>query len=89
MKAFPFRWDFFTFLQGSLNPQIYELAPQISEINSHSPQIPKTPGGPMIVSGAYLLYYLRCESQIWCNDASLDGDMSQTIFRSLWPWTMT
>ena len=30
MKAFPLRWDFFiTFLQGSLDPQNYELAPQI------------------------------------------------------------
>ena len=25
---------------------------------------------------AYLLYSLRWESQIWCMDASLDGDMS-------------
>ena len=33
----------------------------------------------IIMSGAYLLYYLRLEFQIWCMDASLDGDMSQTI----------
>ena len=36
-----------------------------------------------IVSGAYLIYYLRVESQIWCKDASLDVDMLYTIFRSL------
>ena len=35
------------------------------------------------VSGAYLLYYLRLESQIWCMDASLVGDMSRTICGSL------
>ena len=27
----------------------------------------------IIVSGAYLLYYLGRESQIWCVNASLDG----------------
>ena len=27
----------------------------------------------IIVSGAYLLYYLRRESQIWCVNASWDG----------------
>ena len=27
----------------------------------------------IIVSGAYLLYHLRQDSQIWCMDASLDG----------------
>ena len=32
-----------------------------------------------IKSGAYLLYSLRQESQIWCMDASLDGGMSCTI----------
>ena len=37
----------------------------------------------IIVSGAYLLYYLREESQIYCMDTSLDADMSHTIFRSL------
>ena len=47
---------FFTFLQSSLNPQNYELAPQIPKkllpvlpsslkIFSHSPQIRKTPRG--------------------------------------------
>ena len=37
----------------------------------------------MTVSGAFLLYYLRYESQIWCMDASLDGDMSRTILGHL------
>ena len=37
----------------------------------------------IIVSGAYLLYHLRLESQIWYVDAFLDGDMSHTIFGSL------
>ena len=37
----------------------------------------------IIVSGAYLICYLRGESQIRCMDASLDADMSRTIFRSL------
>ena len=37
----------------------------------------------IIVSGAYLLYYLGFESQIWCMDASLDGDISRTILGSL------
>ena len=37
----------------------------------------------IIVSGAYLVYYLREESQIWCMDISLDADMSHTIFRSM------
>ena len=37
----------------------------------------------IIVSGAYLLYNLRYDYQIWCMDASLDGDMSHTIFGSL------
>ena len=27
----------------------------------------------VIVSGAYLLYYLRRESKIWCMNASWDG----------------
>ena len=35
------------------------------------------------VSGAYLLYSLRYESQIWCVDASWDGGVSHTIFGSL------
>ena len=39
----------------------------------------------LIVSGAYLLYYLKKESQIWYVDASLNGDMLRTIFRSLRP----
>ena len=34
----------------------------------------------IIVSGAYLLYYLRRESQIWCVNASWDGSVSCTIF---------
>ena len=36
----------------------------------------------IIVSGAYLIYYLREESQICCMDTSLDADLSHTIFRS-------
>ena len=34
----------------------------------------------MIVSGAYLSYYLREESRIWCVDASQDGGVSCTIY---------
>ena len=39
----------------------------------------------IIVTGAYLIYYLREESQICCMDTSLDADVSHTdtIFRSL------
>ena len=37
----------------------------------------------IIVSGAYLLYYLRWESQIWCVDASCDDEVSRTIIGSL------
>ena len=37
----------------------------------------------IIVSGAYLLYYLREESQIWCVDASWDDQVSRTIIGSL------
>ena len=37
----------------------------------------------IIMSGAYLPYYLRSESQIWCMDASLDDDMSRNNFGSL------
>ena len=37
----------------------------------------------IIVPGAYLIYYLREESQICCMDTSLDADVSHTIFRSL------
>ena len=37
----------------------------------------------IIVSGAYILYYLRQESQIWCVDAYLDGGVSCTIYASL------
>ena len=33
----------------------------------------------MILSGAYLIYYLREESQICCMDTSLDVDVSRTI----------
>ena len=39
----------------------------------------------MIVSGAYLLYYLKLASRICCMNASLDGDMSRTILVSLLP----
>ena len=37
----------------------------------------------IIVSGAYLLYYLRKESQIWCVVASWDEEVSRTIIGSL------
>ena len=37
----------------------------------------------IILSGAYLIYYLREESQICCMDTSLEADVSHTIFRSL------
>ena len=37
----------------------------------------------IIVSGAYILYYLRYESQIWCVDASWDDEVSCTIIGSL------
>ena len=48
----------------------------------------------IIVSGAYLLYYLRKESQIWYLeesqvwylDASWDDKASRTILGSLWHW---
>ena len=36
-----------------------------------------------IVSIAYLLYYLREESQIWCVDASWDDEVSRIIIGSL------
>ena len=37
----------------------------------------------IIVSGAYLLYYLRKESKFWCVDASWDDKVSHTIIGSL------
>ena len=37
----------------------------------------------IIVSGAYLFYYLRYEFQIWCVDASWDDGVSRTIIGSL------
>ena len=37
----------------------------------------------IIVSGAYLLHYLRQESQIWCVDASWDDEVCRTIIGSL------
>ena len=37
----------------------------------------------IIMSGAYHLYYLRFESQIWCVDASWDDGVSSTIYGSL------
>ena len=40
----------------------------------------------LIVSGAYHLYYLRYEFQIWCVDASWVDEVSHTIIGSLWPW---
>ena len=33
--------------------------------------------------GAYLLYYLREESQIWCVDVSWDDGVSHIVFWSL------
>ena len=33
----------------------------------------------IIVSGAYLLYYLMQESQSWCVDSSWDGGVVHTI----------
>ena len=42
----------------------------------------------IIVSGAYVLYYLRLESQIWCARASWDGRVSCAINRgALRPYT--
>ena len=32
-----------------------------------------------IMWGAYLLYYLRQKSKIWCVEGSLDGDGPRTI----------
>ena len=40
----------------------------------------------IIVSGAYLIYYLREESHICCMDTSLDADVSHTIFRCIPFW---
>ena len=37
----------------------------------------------IIMSGAYLLYYLRKESQVWCVDASWNDKVSHTIIGSL------
>ena len=42
-----------------------------------------------IESGAYLLYSLRKEFQIWCLNASWDDGVSHAIFGSLWPWPLT
>ena len=43
----------------------------------------------IVISGKYLLYYLRWESQIWRMGASLGADMSRTILGHcdlrLWP----
>ena len=45
MEAFPLRLDFqnlfFTFLQGSLNPQNFELNPQILKIITSALQLPE------------------------------------------------
>ena len=37
----------------------------------------------IIMSRAYLLYYLRLESQNWCVDASWDVEVLHTIIGSL------
>ena len=34
----------------------------------------------IITFGAYLLYYLRSESQIWCLGDFLDGGVSCTVY---------
>ena len=34
----------------------------------------------IIMSGAYLVYYLRLESQIWCVDASWDNEVGNCNF---------
>ena len=36
-----------------------------------------------IESGAYLLYSLRQEFQLWCVNTSWDEGVSQTIFKSI------
>ena len=41
------------------------------------------PSFRIIMSRAYLLYYLRYESQICCVDASWDEEVSLTIIKSL------
>ena len=43
----------------------------------------------IIVSGAYLLYYLRLESQIWFVDKPWDGGVSCTIYGLQWLWLLT
>ena len=43
----------------------------------------------IILSGAYLIFHLREESQNCCTGTSFDADVSHTIFRSLWSWPMT
>ena len=46
----------------------------------------------IIVSGAYLLYYLMSESQIWCVDFFFDGRVVHTIlveyFMSMFPYSL-
>ena len=37
----------------------------------------------IIMSGAYLIYCLREDSQVCCMDTSLDADLSHTIYKSL------
>ena len=39
----------------------------------------------IIMSGAYLLYYLSKESQIWCVDAYWDDEVFRTIIGPLRP----
>ena len=61
---------FFTFLQGSLDPQNYELAPQIPEKNTSAPQLPENekpfspdpqnPWGPENVFGSFMGFFLSC-----------------------------
>ena len=42
-----------------------------------------------IGSGAYLLFCLRWEFQIWCVNTYWDDKVLYIIFGSLWPWPLT
>ena len=41
MKVFPLRSDFFSILQGSLNPQNISLLPKSLKIITSAPQLPE------------------------------------------------
>ena len=51
-------------MQGSINPKSLELAPQIPEKNSHSHQIPKSPGGPIGLSHHWRMTLKRWSPQV-------------------------